>query len=122
MDGYFSLNHYYGFTTKCAEYGITDPELVDAMYKMARPAVPVVPVMGRDKGKIVGYGPVGDLPEGGTRYTPLPPKPRPKPKSKPKPVPAPAPSYTPGSASTHTNSNSKTIIMPYSAANTTSSR
>lgn len=49
----FSEFHYYGFLTKCAEHGLVDPKVVDAMYKLA--ARPPRMVRNAYTGERLGY-------------------------------------------------------------------
>ena len=49
----FSEFHYYGFLTKCAEHGLVDPKIVDAMYKLA--ARPPRMVRNAYTGERLGY-------------------------------------------------------------------
>ena len=49
----FSEFHYYGFLTKCAEHGLVDPKVVDAMYKLA--ARPPRMVRSAYTGERLGY-------------------------------------------------------------------
>lgn len=53
MSSTFSEFHYYGFLTKCAEHGLVDPKVVDAMYKLA--ARPPRMVRNAYTGERLGY-------------------------------------------------------------------